>query len=114
MASISPARKALHFLVDYWFIPVLFVLAIVAYLTFKRWRPGEDPFTRIKEELGIIEAGTAARNMAVQVGTEQAIQHVKDKYQAKLTALDAEQQIQVKELEDDPVALARYLERLSR
>jgi hypothetical protein len=107
-------RKAISWTLDHWYIPVLILAAVVGFFAFRRWRPGEDPFKRVKEELGIIQAGTDARNMAIQLGAEQAKAHVKDKYQAKLAALDAQQQTQVKELEDDPVALARYLERLSR
>lgn len=114
MPTLNPVRKAFHFLLDHWWLPVLFLGALVALLACRKWRPGKDPFQGVKDELGVIQAGTEARNMAIQLGTDQALSHVKDKYQAKLAALEAQQQVQVKDLEDDPVALAKYLERLSR
>lgn len=114
MAALNPVRKAAHWLLDHWWVPVLFLGALVGLLAFRKWRPGKDPFQGVKDELVTIQAGAAARNMAIQLGTEQAKAHVKDKYQAKLAALEAEQRAKAAELEDDPVALARYLERLSR
>ena len=113
-STLSPMRKAAHWLLDHWWLPVLFLGALVGFLAFRKGRPGTDPFQGVKDELATIQAGTEARNMALQLGTEQATAHVKDKYQAKLSALEAEQKVQVKDLEEDPVALARYLERLSR
>ena len=112
---MSRVRKAMYWLLDHWYIPALFIGAIVAFFIFKKkYGLIDDPLMRIAEELNIIDAGSEAREMQIQLGTEQAIQHVKDKYQAKAVALDAQQQATVKDLENDPVALARYLERLTR
>ena len=111
MARLS---SAFHWIRDRWWIPFLILVAVLAILAFRKWRPKEDPFQGVKDELRAIQAGTDARNMAIQLGTEQATEHVRDKYQARIAALDAQQQAQVAELEDDPVELAKYLERLSR
>jgi len=108
------ASNAGHWLVDHWKVPLLFLGALVAFLALRKSPPGVDPFWGVKTELGVIQAGTEARNMALQLGTAQAVAHVQDKYQAKLASLEVHQVVQVKELEDDPVALARYLERVSR
>ena len=108
------ARKVLHLLIDYWYIPALLLGSLVAFWVFRKYRPDKDPLRVVKDELEVIQAGAEARNMAIQLGTKQATEHVKDKYQAKLAALEAQQQVVVKGMEDDPIALARYLERLSR
>ena len=106
--------KILYLVKDFWYVPVLFLVAVVAYFTFRKWRGGKNPIDLVTEELKVIRAGTDARNLQIQVGTEQAVKQVKETYQAKWKALEAEQKAKVKDLENDPVALARLLERLSR
>jgi len=101
-------------LLPYWYVPLLFLVSVVAYFTFRKWRGGRGPIDLVVEELAVIKSGTDARNLQIELGTEQAVKQIKDKYQAKLQALDAEQKTKTKELEDDPVALARLLERISR
>jgi len=103
------------FVLDHWKLPAFIVVIVVGWLLF-RWR---KPDTRgamqeVQDELDIIRAGAVARDMEIQIGTEQTVQQVKAKYAAKTMALDATQMLKVKELEDDPIALARYLERLTR
>jgi len=107
-------RKAAHWLLDRWYLPVLVLGAIVAFIALRKRKTGVDPFQGVKSELDAIQAGTEARNMAVELGTEQALEHVRDKYQAKLQTLEAKQQAEVQTLENDPVALAKYLARLTQ
>lgn len=111
----SKLRSTMWWIVDHWQLPALIVVAVLGWLIF-RWRK-PDPkgaLRAVQDELDIIRAGSAAREMQLQLGTTQTLEHVKDKYAAKTVALDATQQLKVKELEDDPVALAKYLERITR
>lgn len=111
----SQLRRAMWWVVDHWSIPLI-IGAIVLGLIFLRWRKpdAKGALQRVQDELDIIRAGSDARDVQIQLGTEQTVQHVKDKYAAKTVALDATQALKVKELEDDPVALAKYLERITR
>lgn len=107
--------KYLLWLKTYWYIPLLLIVAVFGYVWLRGRRvPAYTPMDRIKKELEAIQAAKEAREMRIQLGTEQALQHVKDKYQAKREALDAKQEAKAKTLEQDPVALAKYLERLTR
>ena len=106
--------KPIHWLLDYWYVPLIFIAAVAAYFTFRKWRGGKNPLVLLAEELKIIQSGADARNLQIQVGTEQAVKQIKEKYQAKFQALGATQKAQVLELENDPIALARLLERVSR
>lgn len=106
--------KTLRWFFAHWYVPVAVVGALWALLMGKKRAPGEHPFQDVHDELAAVRAGTEARNMAMQLGTAQALEHVKDKYQAKLATLQSEQQSKVAMLESDPVGLAKYLEKLSR
>jgi len=112
---MTKLRKVWWFLVDYWWIPALVILTVAGWILF-RWHKPDAPGSMldVQNELDIIRVGAEAREMEIQLGTNQTIQHVKDKYAAKTATLDATQMLKVKELEDDPVELARYLERLTR
>ena len=111
----SRMRSVMWWLLDHWYLPAIVVVSVVGWLVFRRGQPdSKGALQAVQDELGIIRAGAEARDMQTQLGTEQTLEHVKDKYAAKTVALDATQQLKVKELEDDPVALARYLERVTR
>lgn len=111
----SRARRAMWWVVDHWYLPVAIILAILGWFVFRWSKPdSKGAAEAIQQEMDIIRSGSEAREMQIQLGTDQALAHVRDKYQAKTVALDATQQAKVKELEDDPVALAKYLERITR
>ena len=108
-------RKAMLWLVDRWWIPALVVMTIVGWYLFRKRKPNAaHALADVQTELDIIRAGAEARESEIELGTVQTVQRVKDKYAAKTVALDATQMLKVKELEDDPIALAKYLERLTR
>jgi len=69
---------------------------------------------QVTNELAAIGAKREARDLKIQLGHEQAKQHVLDKYQDKRKNLDAKEEARMKELEDDPEKLALALERLTR
>lgn len=102
---------ALYFLKDYWYLPLLVIAAVLVWIL---WPKGRPDMTKVNQELEVIRAGAEARKERARVGTEKATQAVKDKYQAKEAALNAEAKAKAAELESDPVALARYLERATR
>lgn len=106
----------LRWLADYWYIPLLMVgalLALVFVLPTGGRRAG-NLVKRVQKELDAIEAGRRAREVTAQEGTEAATKRIEERYQAQLAALEAEKRAKAKELEHDPVALAKFLERLTR
>ena len=109
-------RKACLFILDYWYLPLLVFVAIAGYFTFRRWRgkDGENMLGPVLDELRVIQAGSTVREMQIQMGVEAASAAVKEKYRVKELALAEAQAAKVRELENDPVALAKYLERLTR
>lgn len=105
-------KRALHFLADYWYIPALIAgVVLVWILTAGKRAP---PIGTITRELDAINAKRDARNMQAELGAAAATAKVKAKYAEKWKTLDAEAKAKVEELEDDPVALAVFLERVSR
>ena len=113
---MSKLRKALFWLWDYWYVPILVILTIMGYFIFRKWKgkEGDTWLTPLLEQFNIIREGSHTREMMIQLGTEQTIQHIKDKYQAKIAELDAEQALKVEKLEQDPVSLVKFLEKISR
>jgi hypothetical protein len=77
-------------------------------------REGGNPFDKVASELKVIEAGREAREARINEGEEAALKAVEEKYAKKREALDAQEAERIKKYEDDPVALARALERASR
>lgn len=106
--------NALLWLKDRWYIPafVLFVAVVALIAIFTRRKDGPQPGTIIKEvskELEVIEAGAEVRRVKAELGAEKAKQLVEERYRAERARLDAEKERQAHELEEDPVALARFL-----
>lgn len=105
--------KILRWIADYWYVPLLLVGVVLGLLFF--WKRGKvPPLEGLTKELKAIEAKREARDIQLQLGAEQAKQHVAEKYAEKRKTLDDEAEAKAKELEHDPVALALYLERLTR
>lgn len=108
--------RALRWVADYWYIPVIVLLGVVAVVAL--FWTGKFDLKKFLDRLGIelasIEAKREARDIKLQLGAEQAKQHVLDKYAEKRKALDEKAEARVKELEDDPEQLAKTLERLTR
>lgn len=107
--------KVLTWLKDYWYIPllVLVVIALVVLWIMSGAR-GPSPLQTLTGELDAIESGRKAREDAIKSGNDVAVKAVKEKYGAKMEALDASDKAKVAELERDPVALAKFLERATR
>jgi len=103
-----------YFLRDYWYIPLFIIGAIILFLVTRKSSDKPPIIAKVKKELDVIQAGADARNIAIEKGTEYAVVATKAEYQAKIQALDVTQKLEMKELENDPIALARYLERVSR
>jgi hypothetical protein len=102
--------RVLQWLRLYWYIPVILIVAALSWVLWRRRPPTEV----IQTELDVIRAGTDAQKVQAEVGAAAAAQLIREKYVAKLEALDAEDKTKMVELESDPVALARFLERVSR
>jgi len=109
-------KKFLFFLKDYWVVPFLIAGVLGAFLFWKLTggKKGFDPIKQLADTLKIIQSGANAREVQINLGTEIAIQQVKDKYAAKRELLAAEQKQKALELENDPVELARFLESVTR
>ena len=109
-------KKAWVWCQCYWFVPLAIagvaLLAILAIVT--RRKDGPQVGTIIEsagKELEVIEAGAEVRRTKAELGHEQAKQLVEQKYAVQKAQLDADQAKEAKALEDDPIALAKYLVR---
>lgn len=106
--------RILYWLKDYWYIPVFFIAAIgglvLSYILFKR--PDTSILEKTNLEIKAIQAGAEARQIKAELGAEQAKAVVAGKYMQEMAALDTKQKAQAVELENDPVALAKYLVRV--
>jgi hypothetical protein len=104
-----------RWLLDYWYIPLLGIGAVLAFLWFRpRGKEVAGVFQKIQKELGVIRAGRDARAALIEQDQETVTKALQKKYEAQLEALDAEKKAEAARLEQDPVALAKYLERLTR
>lgn len=105
-------KRALHWIVDHWYIP-LFVggVLLLWILTGGKKAP---PASTIKRELDAIRAGAEAREMQLIMGKEAAAKRLQKEHADAVTALNAKQAQRAKELENDPVALSRFLIRVGR
>lgn len=104
-------NAVITWLKDYWYVPLLAIGAILT-LFFLPHR-GTRNFQKTMTELGAIRSRRETRAVALKDGNEAAKKHVREKYAAKMETLDAQAETKVKELEDDPVALGEYLDRLA-
>lgn len=107
--------KVIRWLLDYWYVPLLAVGAILAFLWFRpRGKEAAGVVQKIQKELLAIRAGRDARAALIEQDQETVTKALQKKYEAQLEALDAQKKAEVAQLEQDPVALAKYLERLTR
>lgn len=105
-------KKALHLLIDYWYIPALVVGAILFWiLTAGKRTP---PVSTVARELEAIQAGKKAREMELQLGKERAAEELRIEHASAIAALDEEKAEKAKELENDPVAFSRFIVRAGR
>lgn len=75
---------------------------------------GPDPMEGMNTELKAIDAARDARQARIDLGEERALQQVKEKYADQKEQMDADATAKVAKYENDPVALARAMERASR
>ena len=110
--------RFINFIRDYWYIPLIALAAVIGAVFLTRTRPGwkksGKPFQTLQTELAAIKAQRETREMKLELGAEQARQHVLDKYANKRESLDADAKARIAELENDPEKLAKTLERLTR
>lgn len=100
--------KAIRWLKDYWYIPLLVLTSILLWVVFRR---RGTPIAQTKAELQAIEAGRLAREIQEREGLDAAKRHLAAEHADELNALDEKQQAKAKELRDDPQALAKFLVR---
>lgn len=104
--------RILKFLEDYWYIPLLVLGVVVGAIAFRRFDLSIFK-ARLSSELEAIETKREVREIQLQLGTEQAKQHTREKYAAKWKTLDANARAQALELEHDPVKLSLFLGRIT-
>ena len=101
--------KFLRWLVDHWYVPLVFVGSVLLYtLTVGR---RANPVETAKKELRVIKAGAEASKARAELGTEKAIAVVESKYRLDLAALEGEKAARAEKLKEDPRALARFIVR---
>jgi len=103
--------KWLRLFLDYWYVPLILAAAVWFWIV---TRGRILPADTLSTELDAIRAGSEAREMKARLGREKALAEIKAKHAADLAKLDAEQAAKAKELENDPVALARFSVRAAR
>lgn len=100
--------KALRWIADRWYIPLLAVAAVAGwYFT----RDKGSPLKRVRDELKVIEVGAAARKVQAEMGKDKALALVEAARERELETLDAKQKLKAEKLKSDPVALSRLLAR---
>lgn len=102
--------RGLHWLKDYWYVPVL-VIGLLFLVLWVRGTGWQNVLDKLKLELAAISAKGEARKAKVELGAEKAKAQVEQKYQTQLINLTAEQKAEAEKLDDDPVALAQFLVR---
>lgn len=110
--------RVLRWLWDFWYIPFMLLGAaggiVLVIVLRSSGQEGANPFDKLSSELKVIEAGRAAREDRINKGETAALEAVEKKYQVKREELNEKEAAKIKQYEDDPVALARALERASR
>ena len=103
--------RTLLYLFDHWYIPVAVGIAILLWIiTRGRALP---PTSIFKTELEAIRAAAKARDYEAMLGTQDAIEEIKKDYAQELLKLNAEQAQKAEELNNDPVALSKFLVRVA-
>jgi len=107
--------KVLLWIKDYWYIPLFVIVVIAGWIVWSRWgvRGQVPPMQKIVDEVHAIGEARKTREIQLTAGAEEAKKHVNEKYAETKKRLDAEGNLKVKELENDPVALAKYLDRVA-
>jgi len=103
-------KRALHWLVDRWYLVVLAVGLVFVAIWSRRVSPA-DVAARVRLELDSIGAKAEARRAQELLGAERAREQVEATYRSEIIALDVEQKRKADELRNDPVALAQFLVR---
>ena len=104
-------KKVWKFIKAYWYIPVFVIAVILGWVIFRK---KGTPIAQTRAELDASRAGEQAREWQAKLGAEMAKKQVETQYREELKVLDEKQAAQVKELENDPAALAKFLVRAGR
>lgn len=107
-------RRVLAWLWDHKWVPFLVLGALVALLSSLVFRRGGGLQDVVGAELRAADAAGEARTTRIDLGEEQALREVRAKYAERRRNLDAGTEARVAKYENDPVALARAMERASR
>lgn len=108
--------RALTWIWDHKWIVFLVIGAVLAIVISRVLGGGDgpDPMDSVRDELRVVDATREARQARIDLGEERALQQVKEKYADRQEQLDEEEKAKIKKYENDPVALARAMERASR
>ncbi len=102
-------HKALSFLANHWYVPLVFVGSIVLFMLTAGRKA--NPVKTAQRELRVIKAGAEASKARAELGSVKAIEIVESKYRRDLAALEGEQAAAADLLRGDPAALARFIVR---
>ena len=109
--------RVLRLLADYWWIPALVVVGVGLSIFGRRLVGavfGSGFGEKLSLELGVTEAKRETREVQLKDGHYAAVRHVREKYKAELADLDERESARAKELEADPVKLAKAMARVGR
>lgn len=86
---------------------------LLAWILVRRWlpqsKPKVPPLDHIRRELTAIREGAKVDKLQAELGHEQAVQHIEDKYRKELEEMEAERKAEAEKLRADPEALTRYI-----
>jgi len=102
--------KMIRWILDYWYIPVFAISIWVAGL----WSSKTKNRWSLRKELNVIESGRETRQIQIELGEKEALQHVLDYYVSERADLELDNRLKAAELSKDPVALTRFLARVTQ
>ena len=103
----------MSWILEYWWILLGALAGVGIWIGIRRKR-GKDPDEFAQKEIEVADATAKAQKLEAELGAEKATAKIKEEYKEQREKLDEKETEQVELLAEDPVALARYLERISR
>ncbi len=96
----------------YWYLPTLTVLSVVTWILWRRWvGKSSHPMDLVSHELKAIQAGVEVEKLTAELGHQEALKHIDDKYAEEMRRMDEAQRKKSDKLRKDPEALTRYIVR---
>lgn len=91
---------------------MLTVVTIITWVMWRRWKRNPPmPLDVVAHELKAIQAGVEVEKVTAELGHQEALKHIDDKYAAELQQMNEAESKRADKLRKDPEALTRYIVR---